>query len=366
MVRGTKSRWPRRMLGSLGHRVHSAAVDFASWAPSTGVLLLLMSIVAIVVVNSPLGAEFSAFWEAPLGFEFADARFRMSLAALGQRWPPHDLLPAGGARDQARVHGRAARASALGGVSRGGRDRRHGGAGSALLARGSGGRMEPRLGRADGHRHRVRGRADRDARQARAGRAARVPHRRVDRRRHRRDHRRRAVLLGRAALGRTSRAPRRSPCCWRCSTDGASTARCRTPSWASHCGRASTRADCTSTLAGVVLALFIPTRPPPNLEGADGAGDRRVDRGNRARARTCCAMAPRRRRCARSTRSTTASNRRPTARCARSSRGRAISCCRCSRSQRGRRAVDRHVRGPGDAGRRDRARARRRQARRAS
>ena len=28
------------MLGSLGHRVHSAAVDFASWAPSTGVLLL--------------------------------------------------------------------------------------------------------------------------------------------------------------------------------------------------------------------------------------------------------------------------------------------------------------------------------------
>ena len=28
------------MLGSLGHRVHSAAVDFASWAPATGVLLL--------------------------------------------------------------------------------------------------------------------------------------------------------------------------------------------------------------------------------------------------------------------------------------------------------------------------------------
>ena len=29
------------MLGSLGHRVRSAALDFASWAPSTGVLLLL-------------------------------------------------------------------------------------------------------------------------------------------------------------------------------------------------------------------------------------------------------------------------------------------------------------------------------------
>ncbi len=36
------------MLGSLGHRVHSAAVDFASWAPSTGVLLLLMSVLAVL------------------------------------------------------------------------------------------------------------------------------------------------------------------------------------------------------------------------------------------------------------------------------------------------------------------------------
>ncbi len=67
------------MLGSLGHRVHSAAVDFASWAPSTGLLLLLMSILAVVVVNSPLGPGFEAFWHAPLGLEFADARFRMSL-----------------------------------------------------------------------------------------------------------------------------------------------------------------------------------------------------------------------------------------------------------------------------------------------
>jgi NhaA family Na+:H+ antiporter len=67
------------MLGSLGHRVQSAAVDFASWAPSTGVLLLLMSIVAVLIVNSPMGAAFTAFWGAPFGLEFADARFRMSL-----------------------------------------------------------------------------------------------------------------------------------------------------------------------------------------------------------------------------------------------------------------------------------------------
>jgi len=67
------------LLGSLGHRVQSAAVDFASWAPSTGVLLLAMSILAVLIVNSPAGPAFAAFWEAPLGFEFAEARFRMSL-----------------------------------------------------------------------------------------------------------------------------------------------------------------------------------------------------------------------------------------------------------------------------------------------
>ncbi|MFO1304060.1 MAG: Na+/H+ antiporter NhaA [Burkholderiales bacterium] len=68
------------LLGTLGHRVHSAAVDFASWAPSTGVLLLAMSILAVALVNSPFGPSFVAFWEAPLGFAFAGASFEMSLA----------------------------------------------------------------------------------------------------------------------------------------------------------------------------------------------------------------------------------------------------------------------------------------------
>ena len=44
------------MLGSLGHRVQSAAFEFASWAPSSGVLLLLMSLLALALSNSPLGA----------------------------------------------------------------------------------------------------------------------------------------------------------------------------------------------------------------------------------------------------------------------------------------------------------------------
>jgi hypothetical protein len=37
------------MLGTLGHRVRSAALDFASWGPSAGVLLLLATIVAVAL-----------------------------------------------------------------------------------------------------------------------------------------------------------------------------------------------------------------------------------------------------------------------------------------------------------------------------
>jgi NhaA family Na+:H+ antiporter len=65
------------MLGSLGHRVHSAAVDFASWAPATGLLLLLTTILAVAIVNSPLGPGFLAFWDTPFGFAFGDGAFRM-------------------------------------------------------------------------------------------------------------------------------------------------------------------------------------------------------------------------------------------------------------------------------------------------
>ncbi|MDF3022265.1 MAG: nhaA 3 [Steroidobacteraceae bacterium] len=68
------------MLGSLGHRVRTAALGFASWAPSTGVLLLLATLLAIVVVNSQWGPAFTQFWETSLGVQFGDAGFRMSLA----------------------------------------------------------------------------------------------------------------------------------------------------------------------------------------------------------------------------------------------------------------------------------------------
>ena len=67
------------MLGSLGHRVQSAALDFASWAPASGVLLLAMSILAVALVNSPLGGDFAAFWQSPVGIAYGSAAFRMPL-----------------------------------------------------------------------------------------------------------------------------------------------------------------------------------------------------------------------------------------------------------------------------------------------
>jgi len=49
------------MLGRLGHRVRAAALDFAAWAPSAGILLLLATIIAIALTNSPAGPGFQAF-----------------------------------------------------------------------------------------------------------------------------------------------------------------------------------------------------------------------------------------------------------------------------------------------------------------
>lgn len=67
------------MLGTLGHRVHAAALSFASWAPSTGLMLLLATIVAIALANSPAGPAFAHFWHTPFGFSFGDAQYHMSL-----------------------------------------------------------------------------------------------------------------------------------------------------------------------------------------------------------------------------------------------------------------------------------------------
>ena len=76
------------MLRSLGHRIHTATLDFARWAPSTGLLLLLMTVIAVVVSNTPLGPAFLAFWEAPVGVRLGAGGFALRLVD----WVNHGLL----------------------------------------------------------------------------------------------------------------------------------------------------------------------------------------------------------------------------------------------------------------------------------
>jgi NhaA family Na+:H+ antiporter len=66
-------------LGSLGHRVQSAALDFARWAPSTGLALLAMTLIALAAVNSPFGPQFAALWELPAGLAAGEHAFRLPL-----------------------------------------------------------------------------------------------------------------------------------------------------------------------------------------------------------------------------------------------------------------------------------------------
>lgn len=66
-------------LGSLGHRVQSAALDFARWAPSTGLLLLMMTLAAVAAANSPLGPALAVFWELPIGLAAGGGSFELPL-----------------------------------------------------------------------------------------------------------------------------------------------------------------------------------------------------------------------------------------------------------------------------------------------
>jgi Na+:H+ antiporter, NhaA family len=67
------------MLGSVARRVQAAALDFARWAPSTGVLLLLAAVLAILLANSPLGPVFEELWQTELALLAGAAGFSLPL-----------------------------------------------------------------------------------------------------------------------------------------------------------------------------------------------------------------------------------------------------------------------------------------------
>lgn len=66
------------MLGRLGHRLRAAALDFAGWAPSAGILLLVATVLAVALTNTRLGPAFQAFWQNDLGFTLASFVFSLS------------------------------------------------------------------------------------------------------------------------------------------------------------------------------------------------------------------------------------------------------------------------------------------------
>lgn len=65
--------------GSLGYRVRSAALDFVSWGPSSGLLLLAAVLVALVLSNTGLHHTIEAFWETHIGAVIGGATYEMSL-----------------------------------------------------------------------------------------------------------------------------------------------------------------------------------------------------------------------------------------------------------------------------------------------
>ena len=76
------------MLGALGHRIQATAFRFVRWGPSAGLLLGLATVLALVLSNSPLATAFAAWWETPLGFRWGADVFTHSL----RHWVNHGLL----------------------------------------------------------------------------------------------------------------------------------------------------------------------------------------------------------------------------------------------------------------------------------
>ena len=76
------------MLGALGHRIQSAAFEFVRWGPSSGLLLGLATLLALVLSNSRVGPAFLSWWNTTLGFQWGESTFALSLLD----WVNHGLL----------------------------------------------------------------------------------------------------------------------------------------------------------------------------------------------------------------------------------------------------------------------------------
>src|ERR1051326_5048895 len=76
------------LLEPLGHRIQAAAFEFVRWGPSSGLLLGLATVLALVLSNSPLAAAFQSWWDTSVGFQWGTSTFALSLLD----WVNHGLL----------------------------------------------------------------------------------------------------------------------------------------------------------------------------------------------------------------------------------------------------------------------------------
>ena len=76
------------LLAPLGHRIQTAAFQFVRWGPSSGLLLGLATLLALVLSNSSFGPAFAAFWDTSLGFLWGARSFTHPLL----HWVNHGLL----------------------------------------------------------------------------------------------------------------------------------------------------------------------------------------------------------------------------------------------------------------------------------
>jgi len=76
------------MLGSLGHRVQSAALEFVRWGPASGLLLTVATLLALAMSNSPLRSVYDAVWTATVGLHWGASSLVLSVLD----WVNHGLL----------------------------------------------------------------------------------------------------------------------------------------------------------------------------------------------------------------------------------------------------------------------------------
>jgi NhaA family Na+:H+ antiporter len=76
------------MLAPLGHRIQAAAFGFVRWGPSSGLLLGLATLLALVLSNLRVGPAFLSWWNTTLGFQWGASTFGLTLLD----WVNHGLL----------------------------------------------------------------------------------------------------------------------------------------------------------------------------------------------------------------------------------------------------------------------------------